>query len=385
MADDEMRDNDAADDLDPAFDSIDATMKDVTRKAVTVTPDTLAQIVNDAVAKAITEYEQARGLMPEPVGDSPGAVAAPKPARDISPRDLRNRAAGPSSPWRDKIEQLKGDMGLDEIVFDGPPPEPVEVVVQRELSTQMGVNDFEFDDAPAVAGEPAPTRTETDAIAGWATPVHYPAPPATPNVEEPRAPAVTEQNADDADQDFKWITAALEAGGVSPEAGPPPAPPVVEAVPVRAPEAPAPVIHEPAVTHRPEVRKTLSTVEAQKTLGPPEASAPPSKPEVRADRRSLASWFRSALADQPPAHVPEPAAAATVPEPIAPAIPVASTAESNPRPAPEQNATAKPATSEDAANATVFTFDPIPPVPPPLPREPNKEPVKKTNKFGTFL
>ena len=59
-------------DLHSAFDSIDDTMKEVTRREVTVTPETLEQIVNDAVAKAITAYEQARGGSP----DSPATTTA---------------------------------------------------------------------------------------------------------------------------------------------------------------------------------------------------------------------------------------------------------------------------------------------------------------------
>lgn len=367
MADDEMRDKEAADDLDPAFDSIDATMKGVARTKVTVTPEALAQIVNDAVAKAITAYEQSRGATPDSAGASQGDPAASTQAR------------------RAKIEQLKGEMGLDEIEFEGPRPEPVEVRVQRELSSQMGVHDFEFEDAPGAAAPPdAPTRTEADAIAGWATkvdaiagwvkPVQDPAPPATPDADQTPAPAAAEEKTDDAVPKFDWVAeelARLEAEQIT-------APPEVEPAPYQEPEpvaraipeTVAPAIEEPPAAPKPEVRETLS---------------------------SLASWFRSVLGDQ--SREREPAAAAPVPEPESPAMPAAppppeppvvapppvvARTEEPPRPARGPGVALKPMTPEEAAKTISFTFDPIPPVPPRLPREP-KEPPKKIKKSGTFL
>ncbi len=100
-----------ADDLDSAFDSIDDTMKEVARREVTVTPEALEQIVNDAVAKAITAYEQSRGATPE--------ASLPHPTGQ---RRRRAPAAVPLSPWRAKLERLQGDMGLDEIEFESPRP-----------------------------------------------------------------------------------------------------------------------------------------------------------------------------------------------------------------------------------------------------------------------
>ena len=383
MADDEIADKTAPDDLDPAFDSIDATMKNVPPREVSVTPEALALIVNEAVAKAIAAYRQSLTES----SAAPGGVA---------PRDPSKPAAMPQTPWRAKLEQLQGDMGISDIEFDG--PRAAEVIIQRQLSAQMGVHDFEFDEIPAVAGEPAtPTRTEADAVAGWKTPAHDAAPAAptgveqtrapaaTPDVEPMRAPAAPQQRADDAGQEFKWIEAALDAGRISTEADLLPAPPAVEPPPARTPEAAAPAIAQPPVTPKPERRETVTTPRVHETL---------SKPEVRETRRSLSRWFRSALADTQQAQVPEPAAvmpgrepktpAVTVPPPAAASapplvtapLPVAARPESKPAAAPDQNATAKPATPEEAAKTTFFTFDPILPVPPRLPRERN-EPLKK--------
>ena len=77
----------------------------------------------------------------------------------------------------------------------------------------------------------------------------------------------------------------------------------------------------------------------------------------------------------PAVTVPPPAIAAA-PPPVTAPLPVAARPESKPAAAPDQNATAKPATPEEAAKTTFFTFDPILPVPPWLPRERN-EPLKK--------
>jgi hypothetical protein len=339
MADDEIRDKEAADDLDPAFDSIDATMKNAPPREVTVTPEALAQIVNEAVAKAISAYEQSRGGTPDAAG-TPGDPAAS------------------SRAWRAKIEQLKGDMGIDEIEFEGPPPEPVEAIVRRELSSQMGVHDFEFEDAPGLAAEPdAPTRTEADAVAGWALTSPHAAPPATPEVEDTLAPAAAEEKAGDAEPRFDWIAAEMDRLEAEAVAEPPD--PEVEPAPYQAPEpiqTPSP-IEEPPATSKPEVRETLG---------------------------SLASWFRSVLGDRQQER--ESAAAVAVPEPEAPNVPASP-------PAPEPPGAVPPAVvarserplkpSRDPADTISFTFDPIPPVPPRLPREPKEPP--KIKKSGTFL
>jgi hypothetical protein len=420
MADDETRDKEAADNLDPAYDSIDATMKNVPPKEVTVTPEALAQIVNDAVAKAITEYQQTQGLTPEP--------AAPPPERRV----LRERRK-PSDPWRAKMEKLKGDMGLDEIEFEEPPPEPVEAVVQRELSTQMGVNDFEFEDAPGVAAEPnAPTRTEADAMAGWATrpdaiagwvtPVQNAAPPETPVIDQTPAPAAAEEKTADEEPQLDWIAAELARLAEEPTTAPPqvePAPvqasePIQAREPIQAPEpvhAPepvtpvqtvAPAIEQPPAAPKPEVRKPEPEVRETKPEPEPEVRETKPEPEVRETLGSLANWFRSALGDrsqnrEPAAPVPvqeaEAAAmptaptmpAAPPPEPpvVAPA-PVVARTEEPPRPARDAAAVSQSMTPDEAAKTIHFTFDPIPPVPPRLPREP-EEPPKKIKKSGTFL
>ena len=354
--------------LHSAFDSIDDTMKGALRKDAAVTPEALAQIVSDAVAKAIAEYEQARGLTPQGAAEPPAGAAVPKAARKNTAREPRDPAAVPPSPYRAKIDKLKGDMGLDEIRFDQPRPEPAEKVIQRQLSSQMGVHDFAFDDAPAAAGAPAARpRTEADAIAAWAAPVPRAAPPAAPGGDEMRAPAAAEPRDDDPGHEFTWITAALEAGGVKIEADPPPV-------------TPKPVVHETSRT--PEVRETVSS------------------PEVGETRRSLASWFRAALVDtrqeREPAAVPDPgpeapavpaaaaappAAAATAPAAAAPPgatpPPVAARPESQPTATPDQNLTAKAGPPEEAAKTIFFTFDPILPVPPRLPRESDQPPKKR--------
>lgn len=145
MADEERRDKEAADDLDPAFDSIDATMRNVPPKEITITPEALAQIVNEAVAKAMKAYEQSRGAMPDSAPASPGDPAASSQSR------------------RARLEQLKDALGIDEIEFEGPRPEPVEVKVLRELSSQMGVHDFEFEDAAGDAAKPDAPREPKEA------------------------------------------------------------------------------------------------------------------------------------------------------------------------------------------------------------------------------
>jgi nicotinate-nucleotide--dimethylbenzimidazole phosphoribosyltransferase len=361
MADDEIRDKEAADDLDPAFDSIDATMKNVPPKEVTVTPEALAQIVNEAVAKAISAYEQSRGGTPDAAA-TPGDPAASTRA------------------WRAKIEQLKGDMGIDEIEFEGPPPEPVEAIVHRELSSQMGVHDFEFEDAPGLAAEPdAPTRTEADAVAGWALTPQHAAPPAAPEVEETPAPAAADEKAGDAEPRFDWIAAEMERLESEPLAAPPE--PEVKPAPSQAPEPVARAIPEPVVRAIPEPVASV----IPETVNPPIEEPPAtSKPEVRETLGSLASWFRSVLGDGPQER--EPAAAAAVPEPEAPNVPASPPAPEPPGAVPppvvaRSERPLKP--SRDPADTISFTFDPIPPVPPRLPREPKEPP--KVKKSGTFL
>lgn len=369
MADDEMREKEAADDLDPAFDSIDATMRNVPPKEVTVTPEALAQIVNEAVAKAISAYQQSlseTGEATAPTGGEPAAAAQTR---------------------RSKIDQLKGDLGIDEIVFEGPRPEPVEKKIQRELSSQMGVHDFEFEQAPGVPAAPdAPSRTEADAVAGWATradaiagwvtpvpPATPPAPPAAREVNDTPAPAAAEEKAADAETDFDWIAAEMEQLEIEPVAAPPE--PVVEPAPPPAPKPVARAIPEPVARAMPE---PVAPVIEEPPVAP--------KQDVRETLGSLASWFRSVLGDQSPER--EPGAAAPVPEPETPkgaASPAPESPAAPPvsarREEPAPPAAPKPMTPEDAVR---FTFDPIPPVPPRLPRDP-EQPPKKIKKSGTFL
>jgi len=380
MADDEIPDKTAADDLDPAFDSIDATMTNLPPREVSVTPAALAQIVNDAVAKAITAYEQART---EPAEPARGSVA---------PRES-SKPAVPQTKWRAKLEQLQGDMGIGDIEFDGPPAEPAEKIIHRQLSAQMGVHDFEFEDAPGAAAPPdAPTPTDADALAGWATPVPNAAPAATPDVNQTLAPAAAQQIADVAEK-FDWIAAELEALGAGTDAKPLAAPPAIAPVikpviepapkpaPDQTPKAVAPAIQEPPAPKH--VTPKQVALEQAKPVTP--------KEEVRETRSTLASWFRSALADKPQEREPKPAAAMPVAKPAAPTMPVAPPAPApvpvvtapppivqpplaEAKPAPDQAAPARPVTPEEAATTTFFTFDPFPPVPPRLPREPKDAP-----------
>lgn len=363
-------------DLHSAFDSIDDSMKEVGRREVTVTPETLEQIVNDAVAKAITKYEQARGATPEASPAPQGGAAAPDQARDIAPRQPADPAAVPRSPWQANLERLQGDMGLDEIEFDSAAAEPAETAVHRTLSAQMGVHDFEFDDVPGAAAEPAvAVPLDIDAVAEWMnTPAAAPdVDQVTPDVDQLRATAVGKPKTGDADEEFDWVVAELaelDAAQARTTADQPAAPPDPEPPPFQAPEAVAPAIEQPRAE---------------------------SKPEVRDTRRGVASWFRSALGDKSPQR--EPAAAVPDPEPTAPPMsaassalqpepeveapaPVAAKPEEKRRSTRDPAATLKPLGPEAAD--TRFTFDPIPPVPPRLPREPN-EPPKRIKKSGTFL
>ena len=387
MADDEIPGKDAADDLDPAFDSIDETMKDMARREVTVTPEALADIVNDAVTKAITAYEQSR-LTGDPAPDA----LPTKPSSDVAPlRRPANQAPAPRSHWRKKIDRLKDDMGLDEIKFDGPRPEPVEVVVQRELRSQMGVNDFKFEDAPGPAAEPdAPTRIEADAMAGWATPGEARQPRVPLEVNDIADFAPPADTVDDAREDFDWVAAELARTNDEPE--PAPREQVAKADPIA---EPATVLRAPVVP--------VERVEPVEPVEPDE----PVEPVALAHSdpgdtlSSLANWFRSALSDRPQprerepepvAMIPEsePAAVEPLPAPPAPPPPVIAAAPVAARPQPErvpatdQRVAVKSVTPDEGPPETRFTFDPILPVPPRLPREP-EQPAKKINKRGTFL
>lgn len=383
MADDEIPGKDEADDLDPAFDSIDETMKDMARRDVTVTPETLADIVNDAVTKAITAYEQSRGVTPAADDPAPAAALPTKPSSDlVPPRQPARQTSVPLSPWRKKIEQLKGDMGLDEIKFDGPRPEPVEVVVQRELLSQMGVNDFKFDDAPGPPAEAnAPTRIEADAIAGWATPGVEPQPTVPLEVNDIADFAPTPEKIVDSREDFDWVAEQLARVTDEPE------PPPQDKPAPRKPVAKADPFSEPSVV-------LPSAVEPGEPVEPVE----PAHSDLGDTLSSLANWFRSALTERPQPREPEsaavipvaePAAAEPPPAPPAPAPPVVAPAppvvapaatavrpEPERRPAPDYASPAKASTPEEAAPPIRFTFDPILPVPPRLLREP-KDPPKR--------
>ena len=358
-------------DLHSAFDSIDDTMKDVARREVMVTPETLEQIVNDAVAKAITAYEQSRTATPEASAAPPGGAASPNKARDVARRQPTDPAAVPLSAWREKLERLQGDLGIDEIVFDSAAAaEPAENVAHHTLSAEMGVHDFEFDDAPGAAAGPAaePAASvplDIDAVTEWMATTA-----AASDVDQVRSSVTGTAKAGETDQQFDWVAAELAeldaaaARKTDRRAAPPPDP---EPPPYEAPEPVAPAIEQPPVAVAPAIEPPLAAY----------------KPEVRETRRGLAGWFRSALGDRSPRREP-----AAVPAPGRATPPIlADSVAPQPEPAAparEPAAALKPMTPEEPADTVRFTFDPIPPVPPPLPSEPN-EPRKKINKFGRFL
>ncbi len=377
-------------DLHSAFDFIDDSMKEVARRDVTVSPEALEQIVNDAVAKAITAYEQARGATPD--SSAPPATAVPNLANDIAPRQPVDPAAVPQTPWRANLERLQDDMGLDEIEFESPAAEaaePSETVVHHTLSKQMGVHDFEFDDIPGAVAEPAaPAPLDIDGVTEWMN-----TSAASPDVGQLRAIAGGKAKTREGEQEFNWVAAelaALDAAQTGIPSDPPAAPiPDPAPPPYEAPGPVAPAIGQPRAdfdkpeglsprVHKPKVRALT--------------------PEVRETRGGLAGWFRSTLGDRlpqrEPARVPAPGPATppmtadSVPRQPEPEIeapaPVAAQADGNPSPTREPAAAVTSTPEEEAADTVRFTFDPIPPVPPRLPRDP-KEPPRKINKSGTFL
>jgi hypothetical protein len=132
---------DVNDDFDRALDSIESYMKSeiaVTereRDQLVVTPEELQQIVAAAVTDAIAAYEKLRALKSDAVRNPPVLRLMPNVIRDSAPPAVLRPA---------QLDRLQDEMGLDEIVFEeaAPAPEPV------DLSAEMGVDGFEFDDAP---------------------------------------------------------------------------------------------------------------------------------------------------------------------------------------------------------------------------------------------
>jgi hypothetical protein len=132
---------DVNDDFDRALDSIESYMKaDVAAKErerdqLVVTPEELRQIVAAAVTDAIAAYEKLRALKSEAVRNPPVLRLMPNVMRDSAP---------PAVLRPEQLDRLQDEMGLDDIVFEeaAPAPEPV------DLSAEMGVDGFEFDDAP---------------------------------------------------------------------------------------------------------------------------------------------------------------------------------------------------------------------------------------------
>jgi CheY-like chemotaxis protein len=332
-------------DLNSAFDAIDATMTGRhAHPAGAVTPEVLAQIVGDAVARAIDAYDRARGLPPDPARDAilaglrgnVPAISAAMPAGLPDEQPVIRKA---------EVDRLLGEMGINDIEFEAPPtpsPDLPYVVEQRELLADMGVEDFDFDDAPA--------RVETRAFETNPLPEPPPAPIAPP-ADEPM---------EDLEDGFSWLADELhthlpksahareDSGELRRDGGdgwrdPEPVP---EAV--RAPEPePQP---EPVRVPEPE-------------------PAPPRPQAVGPARPGFLARFSSWIQAKPPAPaVPavveiapesEPARAAE-PEPPAPEPVSAPIAPPEPRPVIED------------PNEIRFTFDPILPVPPRLPREPRK-------------
>ena len=128
-------------DFDRALDSIESYMKsDIAAKErerhqLVVTPEELHQIVAAAVTDAIAAYEKVRALKAEAVRTPPVLRLMPNVIRDSAPPAVLRSA---------QLDRLQDEMGLDEIVFEetAPAPEPV------DLSAEMGVDGFAFDDAP---------------------------------------------------------------------------------------------------------------------------------------------------------------------------------------------------------------------------------------------
>jgi hypothetical protein len=132
--------SDAVDDFDRALDSVEATMnpdlaaKESEGRELVVTPEELRRIVAAAVADAIAAY---------------GKVRASKAEPESNPRVLRlvpnvTQSALPNVPPPTPLARLQDEMGLDELVFEAasPAPEPA------DLSEDIGVDGFAFDDAP---------------------------------------------------------------------------------------------------------------------------------------------------------------------------------------------------------------------------------------------
>lgn len=101
--------------LDSAFDVIDAGMKAPPRAApddaFLIMPATLAKIVQDAVDKAIESYQRTHGPTPSPRLETAAVVPARSPAHD----------AAPKHPGDGQIKRLQHEMGLDDLNLDQPP------------------------------------------------------------------------------------------------------------------------------------------------------------------------------------------------------------------------------------------------------------------------
>ncbi|MDO8681448.1 MAG: hypothetical protein Q7R30_23265 [Acidobacteriota bacterium] len=165
----------------------------------------------------------------------------------------------PQTPWRAKLEQLQGEMGIGDIKFDGPQAEPAETIIQRQLSAQMGVHDFELAVAPAIEEPPAPKQVTPKQI------TTKPPQPVTPKqeVREKRSTLAS------------WFRSALTDRPQEPEQKPAAVTPVAKpAAPpmAAAPPAPAPVVTAPPPIVRPPESEA-------KPAPDPAASAKPLTPE----------------------------------------------------------------------------------------------------------
>jgi len=272
-----------------AFDAIDASMTSTVfggrahPNEIAITPEALAQIVNDAVTQAIAAYEQARN-------------PAPAPARDSNPGSGPRPPVAPPASLRARQEQLQRDMGLNEIEFEPAPAPPAESVGYTALATEMGVDAFAFEEHESTRRVEASEPREV-------APVTFAAPPAVP--PEPPAPG---------EESSARVASVLE--------------------PLR---------------------------DAVVLLGTALADQAARLRSALAERRRRGEQERG---EPVPAVEPAP-------------LPVVAPAPAEPTPAPGPSrpdlAQLAAMTPEEAARSVFFTFDPIPPVPPPIPREPSED------------
>ena len=297
-------------------------MKEVARREVTVTPEALEQIVNDAVTKAITAYEQARGATPDSAASQAAADSTrPTTARRVNPPIRRprrcRRGARNSSSYKTTWDSTRSSSRALR-------PAPGRAVrdrrrthtVQTDGRPRLRVRRY----CGRAAAEPdAPAPLDIGSVTEWMN-----ASAAAADVDQLRATAGGKAKTREGEQEFDWVAAelaALDAADTGIAADPPAAPPPdPEPPPYQAPAPVAPAIEQPraASTNLKVCRHESST----------------SRDVARETRSGLAGWFRSALGDRSPQREP---ARVPVPGPEAPPVPASSVAR---QPEPEVEAPA---------------------------------------------